>query len=124
MSAPRFVVTVCKPYHVNNYSGESNCCTINQDHGLHIHSIRKHFIPLLKTGKNLQAQYERWQARAKYKMHLDPTVDDVKKLCVSQRRNAKVNTCKVDKNMNQLPFSLVSVFAVLLSFDALRRVLC
>lgn len=40
-------------------------------------------------GKNLQAQYERWQPRAKYKMHLDPTVDDVKKLCVSCRRNAK-----------------------------------
>ncbi|GLI58486.1 hypothetical protein VaNZ11_000217 [Volvox africanus] len=40
-------------------------------------------------GKNLQAQYERWQPRAKYKMHLDPTVDDVKKLCLSCRRNAK-----------------------------------
>eukprot|EP00798_Chlamydomonas_sp_ICE-L_P020688 gene20688-27484_t len=40
-------------------------------------------------GKNLQAQYERWQPRAKYKMHLDPTVEDVKKLCVSCRRNAK-----------------------------------
>ncbi|GFR43034.1 hypothetical protein Agub_g4038, partial [Astrephomene gubernaculifera] len=40
-------------------------------------------------GKNLQAQYERWQPRAKYKMHLDPTVEDVKKLCLSCRRNAK-----------------------------------
>ncbi|PNH07533.1 Regulatory-associated protein of TOR 1 [Tetrabaena socialis] len=40
-------------------------------------------------GKNLQAQYERWQPRAKYKMHLDPTVEDVKKLCLSSRRNAK-----------------------------------
>eukprot|EP00201_Polytomella_parva_P002516 CAMPEP_0175073026 /NCGR_PEP_ID=MMETSP0052_2-20121109/20285_1 /TAXON_ID=51329 ORGANISM="Polytomella parva, Strain SAG 63-3" /NCGR_SAMPLE_ID=MMETSP0052_2 /ASSEMBLY_ACC=CAM_ASM_000194 /LENGTH=240 /DNA_ID=CAMNT_0016340693 /DNA_START=195 /DNA_END=913 /DNA_ORIENTATION=- len=40
-------------------------------------------------GKNLQMQYERWQPRAKYKIHLDPTVDDVKKLCLSCRRNAK-----------------------------------
>ena len=42
------------------------------------------------AGKNLQAQYERWQPRAKYKMHLDPTVDDVKKLAQSCRRTAKV----------------------------------
>lgn len=40
-------------------------------------------------GKNLQAQYERWQPRAKYKMHLDPTTEDVKKLCISCRRTAK-----------------------------------
>ncbi|KAL3149110.1 hypothetical protein ABBQ32_001950 [Trebouxia sp. C0010 RCD-2024] len=40
-------------------------------------------------GKNLQAQYERWQPRAKYKMHLDPTMDDVKKLAISSRRAAK-----------------------------------
>ena len=42
------------------------------------------------VGKNLQAQYERWQPRAKYKSHLDPTMEDVKKLAVSCRRNAKV----------------------------------
>ncbi len=42
------------------------------------------------AGKNLQAQYERWQPRAKYKMHLDPTVEDVKKLVTSCRRTAKV----------------------------------
>eukprot|EP00879_Flechtneria_rotunda_P015680 GHRR01016402.1.p1 GENE.GHRR01016402.1~~GHRR01016402.1.p1 ORF type:complete len:539 (+),score=175.71 GHRR01016402.1:1016-2632(+) len=51
------------------------------------------FIPphhaLLQPGKNLQAQYERWQPRAKYKMHLDPTMEDVKKLCISCRRTAK-----------------------------------
>ena len=40
-------------------------------------------------GKNLQAQYERWQPRAKYRMHLDPTTEDVKKLAVSCRRSAK-----------------------------------
>jgi regulator-associated protein of mTOR len=41
------------------------------------------------AGKNLQAQYERWQPRAKYKTHLDPTLEDVKKLAISCRRTAK-----------------------------------
>ena len=41
-------------------------------------------------GGNLQKQYERWQPRARYKQTLDPTVDEVKKLCTSLRRNAKV----------------------------------
>eukprot|EP01117_Protostelium_nocturnum_P006486 TRINITY_DN2337_c0_g1_i2.p1 TRINITY_DN2337_c0_g1~~TRINITY_DN2337_c0_g1_i2.p1 ORF type:complete len:1347 (+),score=433.49 TRINITY_DN2337_c0_g1_i2:163-4203(+) len=40
-------------------------------------------------GKALQAGYERWQPRARYKLSADPTVDDVKKLCLSLRRNAK-----------------------------------
>ena len=42
------------------------------------------------AGKNLQAQYERWQPKAKYKQHMDPTVEDVKKLSISSRRLAKV----------------------------------
>lgn len=41
------------------------------------------------VGNKLQEQYERWQARARYKQSLDPTVDEVKKLCTSLRRNAK-----------------------------------
>ncbi|XP_045213850.2 regulatory-associated protein of mTOR-like isoform X2 [Mercenaria mercenaria] len=40
-------------------------------------------------GANLQKQYERWQPRARYKQTLDPTVEEVKKLCTSLRRNAK-----------------------------------
>jgi len=40
-------------------------------------------------GSNLQMQYERWQPRARYKKCHDPTVEDVKKLCTSLRRNAK-----------------------------------
>ncbi|TRY56340.1 hypothetical protein DNTS_034953, partial [Danionella cerebrum] len=40
-------------------------------------------------GGNLQKQYENWQPRARYKQSLDPTVDEVKKLCTSLRRNAK-----------------------------------
>ncbi|KAJ3644718.1 hypothetical protein Zmor_022428 [Zophobas morio] len=42
-----------------------------------------------KIGENLQAQYERWQPRARYKQSLDPTSEEVKKLCTSLRRNAK-----------------------------------
>lgn len=42
-----------------------------------------------QIGNNLQQQYERWQPRARYRHSLDPTVDDVKKLCTSLRRNAK-----------------------------------
>ncbi|XP_048764254.2 regulatory-associated protein of mTOR-like isoform X2 [Ostrea edulis] len=44
---------------------------------------------LESIGANLQKQYERWQPRARYKQSLDPTVDEVKKLCSSLRRNAK-----------------------------------
>lgn len=59
-----------------------------------VHKIKSLCLPgrceVVHAGKNLQAQYERWQPRAKYKMHLDPTMDDVKKLAVSSRRAAKV----------------------------------
>ncbi|KAG0473726.1 hypothetical protein HPP92_015071 [Vanilla planifolia] len=40
-------------------------------------------------GKSLQAQYERWQPRARYRPQLDPTVEEVKKLCSSCRKNAR-----------------------------------
>ncbi|XP_050315215.1 regulatory-associated protein of mTOR [Anthonomus grandis grandis] len=44
---------------------------------------------LENIGQALQLQYERWQPRARYKQTLDPTAEDVKKLCLSLRRNAK-----------------------------------
>ncbi|CAG9766150.1 unnamed protein product [Ceutorhynchus assimilis] len=44
---------------------------------------------LENIGQALQGQYERWQPRARYKQSLDPTGDEVKKLCLSLRRNAK-----------------------------------
>ncbi|TYH81750.1 hypothetical protein ES332_D02G006700v1 [Gossypium tomentosum] len=40
-------------------------------------------------GKNLRDQYERWQPKARSKVELDPTVDEVKKLCNTCRRYAK-----------------------------------
>ncbi len=42
-------------------------------------------------GNNLQKQYERWQPRARYKQLLDPTTEEVRKLCVALRKNAKVS---------------------------------
>ncbi|CAH0719697.1 unnamed protein product, partial [Brenthis ino] len=44
---------------------------------------------LENIGHALQTQYERWQPRARYKQSLDPTSDEIKKLCCSLRRNAK-----------------------------------
>jgi hypothetical protein len=38
----------------------------------------------------LQRQYERWQSKARYKSSLDPTQDDIKKLCFNLRRSARV----------------------------------
>ena len=40
-------------------------------------------------GRNLQQQYEVWQPRARYRLSLDPTIEETKKLCCSLRRNAK-----------------------------------
>ncbi|KAL2653954.1 hypothetical protein R1flu_022082 [Riccia fluitans] len=40
-------------------------------------------------GKNLQVQYERWQPRARYKLQLDPTVEEVRRLCSHCRKSAK-----------------------------------
>lgn len=62
-----------------------------------IHFITSHLDPvsvapqkaLEVIGSSLQKQYERWQPKARYKQSLDPTVEDVKKLCISLRRNAK-----------------------------------
>ena len=54
-------------------------------------------------GKNLQAQYERWQPRAKYKMHLDPTLDDVRKLAASCRRAARAERVLFHYNGHGVP---------------------
>ncbi|KAF5189076.1 Regulatory-associated protein of tor, partial [Thalictrum thalictroides] len=40
-------------------------------------------------GKALVSQYERWQPRARYKLQPDPTVDEVRKLCLACRKHAK-----------------------------------
>ncbi|XP_039775690.1 regulatory-associated protein of TOR 1-like isoform X2 [Panicum virgatum] len=44
---------------------------------------------LENIGKTLHSQYERWQPKARYKLQLDPTVEEVKKLCNTCRRYAR-----------------------------------
>mgnify|MGYP001060725336 CR=1 FL=1 len=46
-------------------------------------------LALENVGKALQVQYERLQPRARYKPALDPTVEDVKKMCTVLRRSSK-----------------------------------
>ena len=40
-------------------------------------------------GQALQHQYERWQPKARFKISIEPTTDEVKKLCVSLRKQAQ-----------------------------------
>ena len=40
-------------------------------------------------GKSLQQQYERWQPKARFKISIEPTTDEVKKVCVSLRKQAQ-----------------------------------
>lgn len=40
-------------------------------------------------GKNLQTQYENINGRTRFKISLDPSVEETKKLCCQMRRNAK-----------------------------------
>ena len=55
--------------------------------------IDPHGLPPAKAlesiARNLQSQYEVWQPRARYKHALDPTMEELKKLCCTLRRNAK-----------------------------------
>ena len=40
-------------------------------------------------GNSLQRQYERWQPKARYRLSLDPTYDEVKRLTNNLRRSAR-----------------------------------
>lgn len=55
-------------------------------------------------GKALQSQYERWQPRARYKQCLDPTVDEIKKVCRSMRRSAGKERVLFHYNGRGVPF--------------------
>ncbi|XP_024514847.1 regulatory-associated protein of TOR 2 [Selaginella moellendorffii] len=54
-------------------------------------------------GKNLQSQYALWQPRARYKLALDPTADEVKKLCSQCRKNAKSDRVLFHYNGHGVP---------------------
>ena len=44
---------------------------------------------LMEIGNALQHQYEKWQSKAKYKHCLDPTAEDLRRLCLNLRKVAK-----------------------------------
>lgn len=54
-------------------------------------------------GEELEKQYGRWQPRARYKCQRDPTVDEVKKLCTSCRKNAKLERVLFHYNGHGVP---------------------
>ncbi|KAG2272536.1 hypothetical protein Bca52824_067091 [Brassica carinata] len=54
-------------------------------------------------GKNLSTQYERWQPRARYKVQLDPTLDEVRKLCLTCRKYAKTERVLFHYNGHGVP---------------------
>ncbi|KAF9595649.1 hypothetical protein IFM89_001550 [Coptis chinensis] len=58
---------------------------------------------LEQIGAALSLQYERWQPRAKYKLQLDPTVDEVKKLCLACRKHAKAERVLFHYNGHGVP---------------------
>lgn len=45
--------------------------------------------PMNQIGKELQSQYEQLSMRTRYKLCLDPTVDETRKYCQTLRRNAR-----------------------------------
>ncbi|KAG7553698.1 WD40 repeat [Arabidopsis suecica] len=54
-------------------------------------------------GQSLSIQYERWLPRARYKVELDPTKDDVRKLCLSCRKTAKTERVLFHYNGHGVP---------------------
>ncbi|EUB57529.1 Regulatory-associated protein of mTOR [Echinococcus granulosus] len=54
-------------------------------------------------GKNLQSQYERWQPKGCYRQCLDPNLEEVKKICVNMRRNARADRILFHYNGHGVP---------------------
>ncbi|KAL5226220.1 hypothetical protein ABZP36_012859 [Zizania latifolia] len=54
-------------------------------------------------GKTLHSQYERWQPKARYKPQLDPTVEEVKKLCNTCRKFARTERVLFHYNGHGVP---------------------
>ena len=54
-------------------------------------------------GNALQQQYERWQSKAKYKQCLDPTSEDLRRLCINLRKVAKNDRLLLHYNGHGVP---------------------
>lgn len=54
-------------------------------------------------GNALQQQYEKWQSKAKYKLCLDPTSDDLRKVCISLRKASRSDRILYHYNGHGVP---------------------
>ena len=69
----------------------------------------------------LQKQYERWQPRARYKQLLDPTTEEVRKLCIALRKNAKVESTHQRLLLLRLTASIYTIFPFLTPYTLAQR---
>jgi regulator-associated protein of mTOR len=51
----------------------------------------------------LQQQYEKWQGKAKYKQCLDPTSEDLRRVCINLRKSAKTDRLLLHYNGHGVP---------------------
>jgi regulator-associated protein of mTOR len=58
---------------------------------------------LENIGNALQAQYEKWQPKAKFKHCLDPSPDDLRRVCVNLRKAAKNDRLLLHYNGHGVP---------------------
>ena len=65
-----------------------------------VHSKQK---SLEIIGNALQQQYEKWQLKAKYKQCLDPTPEDLKRVCINLRKSAKGDRLLMHYNGHGVP---------------------
>lgn len=56
-----------------------------------------------EIGNALQRQYEKWQSKAKYKQCLDPTFDDLRRLCMNLRKGARTDRLLFHYNGHGVP---------------------
>jgi regulator-associated protein of mTOR len=54
-------------------------------------------------GNNLQQQYEKWQSKAKYKQCLDPTSEDLRRVCMNLRKAARNDRLLLHYNGHGVP---------------------
>lgn len=54
-------------------------------------------------GAALQSQYERWQSRARYRPVLDPTADELLRMCAAMRRQARADRVLIHLNGHGVP---------------------
>eukprot|EP01038_Epipyxis_sp_PR26KG_P006077 gene6077-8370_t len=54
-------------------------------------------------GNELQKQYEKWQSKAKYKQCLDPTSEELRRLCINLRKSSKGDRLLLHYNGHGVP---------------------